>query len=99
LPRPLHSFPTRRSSDLGQGARSGGVHYVSPSVSTWFSGEEICLGLAARLLPRVKRPMGHSGVPEHDAPPGAHAIVARGNDSAGGDRKSTRLNSSHLVIS
>ena len=48
------------------------------------SGEEICLCFTPRLLERVKWPVDHRGVPEHDPPPNAYALDARGNDATGG---------------
>src|SRR5439155_21304475 len=62
--RHLHSFPTRRSSDLGAGADP--------------------VGLRGRLLPRVLAPPG--GLP-------------RAGTRGRRDRKSTRLNSSHVASS
>src|SRR5438045_9586522 len=63
--RDLHSFPTRRSSDLGTAAdRAGNVSRCSTTSVTYV----------------------HDGLPPE--PP-----------SLSGDRKSTRLNSSHLGIS
>src|SRR5690625_6656057 len=64
VPRELHSFPTRRSSDL-QGSR-----------------------------------LAHADEPQRDEP----LVADHGRESAGGDqehenRKSTRLNSSHVAIS
>src|SRR5688500_20092534 len=65
-PRDLHSFPTRRSSDLGHGAlecRDGRLQRLR-----W-------------VLPAADLRLGH-------------LVPGRAKD-----RKSTRLNSSHLVIS
>src|SRR5437868_12111605 len=59
----LHSFPTRRSSDLRPRRHRHGPH---------------------RPLPLVRR--------------GDH-VLAAARDPARGDRKSTRLNSSHVSIS
>src|SRR5437868_11487590 len=76
LHRDLHSFPTRRSSDLrrrdtqrdGVGARTSNVH-------------------------RVVQPL--AGVDPADV----EAAIARVLDVDARDRKSTRLNSSHVSIS
>src|SRR5690349_25156315 len=78
--RDLHSFPTRRSSDLerrlgGRGQPGGGW---SGRVSRCAAGRS-----------RSSRP---------DAARGAGAQVRRGSRLRG-DRKSTRLNSSHVEIS
>src|SRR5205814_9288041 len=71
----LHSFPTRRSSDLA-GVAGGG------------SGGALCCGASAPVeaaaLGAARRPL--------KAPPACSRIPDR-------DRKSTRLNSSHLGIS
>src|SRR5262245_65790425 len=67
--RDLHSFPTRRSSDLAP---------VVPSAARRALGHE-------RLVRGVLA-LRHADGGAHQAPPGA-------------DRKSTRLNSSHLGIS
>src|SRR5207244_13023511 len=65
----LHSFPTRRSSDLNA--------IVAPSASL-FSNEATSSQASERGPPSLSR-----------------SLVA----SASGDRKSTRLNSSHQIIS
>src|SRR5690606_41963700 len=86
--RPVHPFPTRRSSDLvGDGRVPRRVHRVA---------DHGALDVDARLL-------------EGDA--GGHVVLldaleglATGGEEGGGqrgrlDRKSTRLNSSHVNIS
>src|SRR5690606_41836399 len=72
-PRDLHSFPTRRSSDLD--ARGDGV------------GRD-CGGVRDRAAPERLAAAAHSDVGSRWSPRGA-----------AGDRKSTRLNSSHVKIS
>src|SRR5688500_19494888 len=67
----LHSFPTRRSSDLASGAADCG-----------------------RTNRSAAQPPSPSAV---SRPTARHR--GRGRGLRGGDRKSTRLNSSHLVIS
>src|SRR5690625_7532461 len=82
--RHLHSFPTRRSSDLSRGARTickqhgGGIVTMARISGAW-----------RRLMRRDNRERGfvEAGV----ATAGAVLVV--------GDRKSTRLNSSHVAIS
>src|SRR5690606_41604065 len=89
-PRDLPSFPTRRSSDL--------------SVAR--------VPLPARLIPPVLRRLGRKdedGLPANaiaaPLPAGAGAAYVLGDsmvlvaDGGGRDRKSTRLNSSHVKIS
>src|SRR5690606_41989035 len=94
-PRELHSFPTRRSSDLGyQGALFGaavGYGYFTPPL---------------KFKDYVSTIRGGEGRPvfEH-----AHHLNVEANlttrvhrrrrGAPGADRKSTRLNSSHVKIS
>src|SRR5205814_10152333 len=77
----LHSFPTRRSSDLGFVSASAGRTRASPR------------GRRARRS-RLRRPLPAS-------PPRARATCAERSAARepAPDRKSTRLNSSHLGIS
>src|SRR5207244_12203254 len=95
----LHSFPTRRSSDLGCSAVGQKIApnfiMAGPSLLGGIIeqrlGGDFALGLSARL--------GHRNL----AKAGAHTVVAAGNmcGDAGRiveDRKSTRLNSSHQII-
>src|SRR5690606_41885586 len=77
-PRGLHSFPTRRSSDLESGARSDDVR-------------------AGSTVPRV-RAGGEQGLCHAGPPCGAPAPGVQQHSPAL-DRKSTRLNSSHVKIS
>src|SRR5437870_7250972 len=79
-PRNLHSFPTRRSSDLETHLRRA--------------------GLLERLHGGDRRPAGGEHRVEHEKRP---VLLARGDlevvvDGLQ-DRKSTRLNSSHVAIS
>src|SRR5205807_10380682 len=82
--RHLHSFPTRRSSDLvpGQGIRAE------------VDGVAVIIG-NSRMLPQ-----GVMLVVSHDLEAAGKTLlyVERAGEIIG-DRKSTRLNSSHLVIS
>src|SRR5262245_64723178 len=71
-PRALHSFPTRRSSDLR--SASGCRHAT----------------LSTRPVPEASR----TGATHAVWPPGWY-----GSSTVSADRKSTRLNSSHLGIS
>src|SRR5438477_2380100 len=72
----LHSFPTRRSSDL---AEVGLLRQYSPLVETYI---------------QYLRPDNQTGA----APRGDKYFLGRAALSRG-DRKSTRLNSSHMSIS
>src|SRR5690606_41651834 len=79
-PRDLHSFPTRRSSDLG-GRGSLGGH-------------------AAHPRERLARSTGPDRAQRDPGRQGAASIRSAGSDpQARRDRKSTRLNSSHVKIS
>src|SRR5690349_23077715 len=84
-PRDLHSFPTRRSSDLGaqRGARC--LHALGPLVG---AGVVRQASRALRLADR-RRPHETPGV----------AVLGQRRGAVGADRKSTRLNSSHVEIS
>src|SRR5207253_8948513 len=86
--RVLHSFPTRRSSDLLDAARSSplrcclGCDRKIPSAMVAPSDESCPLAFAARARPHRLR-----------------FISGRRRLSHRRDRKSTRLNSSHVAIS
>src|SRR5439155_25359108 len=87
--RDLHSFPTRRSSDLEVGSVRGRqihspapVHICRPSES-WISGRQSCEERWSFL------PLKNMLVP--GAMPTRTSMFL--------DRKSTRLNSSHVAIS
>src|SRR5439155_7713901 len=82
-PRDLHSFPTRRSSDL--------------------RADEVRVGLSAPALGRHEAAGRHR---PRAGQPAAHLADGRAVRRAGrpdplpdADRKSTRLNSSHVAIS
>src|SRR5206468_10259500 len=86
-PRDLHSFPTRRSSDL-LGVRAAATDTFFQSVSSaWV------LSLPHRLRYLL------AFAPDVTACPTAGAAPSRGLAVAWRDRKSTRLNSSHDQIS
>src|SRR5260221_5293181 len=74
--RDLHSFPTRRSSDLAEGEREG------EAAESRAPGDH-----RDRRGPR-RRGSGRASI----------AMITR-RSTFGGDRKSTRLNSRHTVIS
>src|SRR5690242_21551880 len=82
--RDLHSFPTRRSSDLGDSTAAA----ENPDED-----------------PYAKRRRGGRAVPDSAVPPSADGTPAapqwQDPSTASGreDRKSTRLNSSHMSIS
>src|SRR5205807_9182849 len=84
-PRDLHSFPTRRSSDLIAPSTYG----VIPGNDSTF--QDLCDHAGAENLAWT---LGH--LHGHEAPPNEQMLTWPIDRV---DRKSTRLNSSHLVIS
>src|SRR5205807_3496150 len=82
-PRDLHSFPTRRSSDLNTALDAGNLH------SGNLPGIHALLNLFDSVFDVLKPTETAGGLSESAID---ELIAAR-------DRKSTRLNSSHLVIS
>src|SRR5205814_5827825 len=84
--RPLHSFPTRRSSDLPR-VDSDAAHRCA-SASPWTDKHA--------LRGHVSRPLS-SSAPHASGSRGRLPLPARRELVE--DRKSTRLNSSHLGIS
>src|SRR5690606_40204786 len=89
-PPALHSFPTRRSSDLGQPDigvvlfhGSNQVHQVFRLARVWVVVGEVAIDVAKQR---------NNGTAQ-----GFDQL--RRNDAGGADRKSTRLNSSHVKIS
>src|SRR5204862_8198818 len=98
-PRDLHSFPTRRSSDL---SRSASARPGSGPKTQWTSESSIIgfIGLLPRA-PARRAPIQRKANVETTLVPGFASV--RGQDAArpsydGRDRKSTRLNSSHVEI-
>src|SRR5206468_10732537 len=89
-PRALHSFPTRRSSDL---ARTGEPRQLHAAVRQ--PAQRLQLVLRERLG-RVE--IERARLRELEQLLQDRQVVAEGL-AAGGDRKSTRLNSSHDQIS
>src|SRR5699024_11975082 len=95
----LHSFPTRRSSDLG-----AEPHPVSPSALTtgavssairhWLSDHDVCgiqTNWRRRLLFTLRWKLQNTLIQRWASDPDAFQYNYR-------DRKSTRLNSSHVSI-
>src|SRR5690606_40981961 len=85
-PRHLHSFPTRRSSDLHQGPRPAKrppTGAPPPAASA----------IAAPMCTVFPAPPSLQPKPQHKRHERPGAAAARS------DRKSTRLNSSHVKIS
>src|SRR5207253_9485977 len=89
-PRALHSFPTRRSSDLfaDAGAALLSLHdsgRLGPRWAWVLAGEGPAASSLRRSLSPALRPHVH--------------LVGRVDERLLQDRKSTRLNSSHVAIS
>src|SRR5205814_8848470 len=85
--RALHSFPTRRSSDL-------------PSADDWGASPGEPEAAPAATPPATSTAPAAAALSGAAAATPAAATPAAGQGSGGGgDRKSTRLNSSHLGIS
>src|SRR5690606_39608841 len=87
---PIHSFPTRRSSDLFQTALRGKAN-VNPNIITSKTSGERIVAVAAPIYDdsnRIAGVLGFSVSVEY-----IQSLVV---DI---DRKSTRLNSSHVKIS
>src|SRR5690606_41310510 len=85
--RDLHSFPTRRSSDLSNTDRPGEASLARPRV------HDLLARFHSRSSNDARR--GHAAHVLHGA---RDALRGRGSADAQ-DRKSTRLNSSHVKIS
>src|SRR5690606_39718797 len=90
-PRSLHSFPTRRSSDLNAG------EFYTPRAATQFAVEMVDPQLGETILDPACGTGGFlthsfSHVQRHVKTPDDLELLKR-------DRKSTRLNSSHVKIS
>src|SRR5205807_9958836 len=94
---PLPSFPTRRSSDLGVATSAPIITQAGPRVQesghakavSW--GRPTCRGIAAAT--------SAGGNAETVTSPAFVCPFSHEVGRAAQDRKSTRLNSSHLVIS
>src|SRR5207253_11518966 len=97
-PSPLPSFPTRRSSDL---LGSLAIH----DKFLIYLGIAMLIGVpAAYKLARIALDLRRSGLPpvspdSQTVPPHvAQTIIAKVRGAFPKDRKSTRLNSSHVAI-
>src|SRR5690606_39449363 len=86
-PRPLHSFPTRRSSDLV--ARGIAAQYVGPGFSR-----------ATAIVPAVYTRAGHGPTASSARrTQRTRRTLNQAESHLQEDRKSTRLNSSHVKSS
>src|SRR5690606_41307351 len=91
--RYLHSFPTRRSSDLAASHRSSAL----PHPSEW----AVCWCRSPKRTPPSPggRPGAGHAAGDGDGPGTDGGAVSGAAASGDEDRKSTRLNSSHVKIS
>src|SRR5690606_42005447 len=89
-PPHLHSFPTRRSSDLERGGGRPLRRSLGEARAEWSRPAHGAKGASG-----ANRPGAALGA---DGSRAARRPIGRG-DLAGLDRKSTRLNSSHVKIS
>src|SRR5204863_3716684 len=85
--RYLHSFPTRRSSDLVIGQGVADADPTAPTVPADFGASTLYVCVARNVLQAL--PVGDQGA----------LIKAYRTVNGRRDRKSTRLNSSHVEIS
>src|SRR5206468_12220380 len=95
----LHSFPTRRSSDLKEAERSGELDVALASV---LEGVRVITVLLAPYLPETAAKLAealHLDDLSYEAAGYGARRLARVEKMAPLDRKSTRLNSSHDQIS
>src|SRR5205814_9839090 len=95
----LHSFPTRRSSDLDNAT----YHYIDNLAIAIRQVGRIILDLIPKVYdqPRVMRILSEDGTERAiELDPNAKSAYEKQKqqDSVREDRKSTRLNSSHLGI-
>src|SRR5205814_9176360 len=98
-PRDLHSSPTRRSSDLSDGRTRRSNHLILGHDERDIVRPEFAIELAGRaervVLPATAVVDRHFGIPLREIPFSPTSSLSPRQ----GDRKSTRLNSSHLGIS
>src|SRR5690606_41727347 len=95
-PRDLHPFPTRRSSDLpGCASGASGSRDGSSSISG-IGGAPLGGGGSASVVSLAKKPSGSLGGSLSLGGSGSGSGAGAGPSGMGSDRKSTRLNSSHV---
>src|SRR5205807_10311974 len=90
----LHSFPTRRSSDLPFTSPVVPSSTPAPPTLTPLPPTDTPAPPTETLVPPTGTPL-----PATDTPVPPTPVVALPPEIGNPDRKSTRLNSSHLVIS
>src|SRR5207244_12353420 len=94
-PRALHSFPTRRSSDLAAVSAGGLVSALVAGTSTVTATSEGISGSAPLTVTLLPPPTSGSWANE----PAGFTTITDYDVGAQTDRKSTRLNSSHQINS
>src|SRR5207253_7425229 len=94
----LHSFPTRRSSDLDVQAASEMLLQASGDVDQSVHNMQTRTGAVTRRASEADR-LAHEAAEAAEAGANLVADVQNGMESIAEDRKSTRLNSSHVAIS
>src|SRR5699024_11540013 len=94
LLRPLPSFPTRRSSDLNPDLRIAMASYETRIATRWGRTVRDDIAQNPGLGLEVRHDMSSQSEWELSGHMGGMFSVG-----VGGDRKSTRLNSSHVSIS
>src|SRR5439155_24421626 len=93
--RHLPSFPTRRSSDLTVLHKDGAIEMSYDQLAA----KDAIVGIYPLISPDAEKPESSLSTTKH-APSAAHLDIQKLKLSVvGGDRKSTRLNSSHVAIS
>src|SRR5205807_7408032 len=97
--RDLHSFPTRRSSDLG--FSDGTVETISVLAFGGGTAASIAATSHGGATPSSIRPKDATtcGLTIQPIAPAGDNFALQMDQAQSLDRKSTRLNSSHLVIS
>src|SRR5690606_41884979 len=98
-PRSLHSFPTRRSSDLSDASRESDAARESGAVPRADAGSKQGRGRAGRTAPPPPSPQPPPPPASPPPRPAAPSLPPSIPQQLPPDRKSTRLNSSHVKIS
>src|SRR5205085_12277786 len=98
-PVQLRSFPTRRSSDLLTVAAGGALQALpAGKVARIMTGAPLPTGADTVLMREETESPSADTVVFKRVPPVGENVRKRGEDLMEGDRKSTRLNSSHSQI-
>src|SRR5690606_40502082 len=95
----LHSFPTRRSSDLLSSATNGALNRNEVNKATTWDDGPVIEFVDAPGGVRSANAQYHNGVIQVNTDLAKFVQDAKPEDREAADRKSTRLNSSHVKIS